>query len=35
MIELLHQYKKMTTLIIIAILIAGTGWMIRYYDPHN
>jgi len=25
----------MTTLIIIAILIAGTGWMIRYYDPHN
>jgi len=25
----------MTTAIIIAILIAATGWMIRYYDPHN
>jgi len=25
----------MTTLIIIAVLIAATGWMIRYYDPHN
>jgi len=25
----------MTTLIIIVILIAATGWMIRYYDPHN
>jgi len=25
----------MTTLIIVVILIASTGWMIRYYDPHN
>ena len=27
--------KQMTTLIIVAIIIAATGWMIRYYDPHN
>jgi len=25
----------MTVLIIVVIVVAVTGWMIRYYDPHN
>jgi len=25
----------MTALIIVVIVLAITGWMIRYFDPHN
>ena len=34
MIDSLHK-TKMIALIIIVILIAAAGALIRYYDPHN
>jgi len=25
----------MVALIVIAVVVAATAWLIRYYDPHN
>ena len=36
MMDQLPEENKMTWVIVaVVLLIAGTGWMIRYFDPHS